>query len=81
MISADLVSLHRLPVHPWSSRTVFVSMNGICLHIHSKVLLDIKDLNGDVHRLHLLVSPDITKEVLLGYKILHELGVVPKDFP
>ena len=24
---------------------------------------------------------DITKEVLLGYKILSELGVVPKDFP
>ena len=81
LISANLESLHRLPIQPRSSWTVFVSVNGVRLHIHSKVLLDVKDLNGDVHRLHLLVSSDITKEVLLGYKILHELGIVLKDFP
>ena len=81
LISADLVSMHRLPIQPQSSRTVFISMNGVCLRIDGKVLLDVKDVNGNVHCLHLLVSPDITKEVLLGYKILCELGVVPKDFP
>ena len=78
LISTNLVSLHRLPVQPQSLWTVFISVNGVHLSIHGKVLLDV---NGNIHHLHLLISPDITKEVLLGYKILHELGVVPKDFP
>ena len=81
LISSDLVASHGFEVLERDEDTVYVTVNGQRLNVSGKVLAGVGLANGIEMELPLLVSPDIQQELLLGYKSLRLLGVVPETFP
>ena len=57
-------------------------MNGAVLRIEGVTFVTIKNLsNGIVKNTAAIISPDISKDIIIGYPQLKELGVIQENFP
>ena len=81
IISKDIVLLHGFEILEREDNTRYITVNGQRLNITGKVQATVTLDNGNEATVPLLVSPDVRREVLLGYKSLRLLDVISETFP
>ena len=81
MITSDLAQRKKINVN-YPQTPKFVAVNGVKLRINGLATITIKNLNNVVGKnFAVIVSPDVTEDILIGYPHLKELGVISKKFP
>ena len=84
MISSDLVKKHAIPKFFPTNLPDFQAVNGAKIRVDGCVQLKIRR-DGDPESANVIVyaiiSPDISREILLGYEALRNLEVIPPSFP
>ena len=82
LISEDLVNKLCIKYAPKSLRVVLLAANNSTITNlgYCKIWLKIKS-TGKLGFVKFIVTPDTSQEMILSYKSLVDLGLIPRDFP
>ena len=82
MIASNVAKKQKIPMNYNSNTPTFVAVNGVELQIEGTATIKVMNLNNGVEKkFAIIVSPDVSNDILLGYPHLKELGVISKKFP
>ena len=81
LISSDLAKQYRVPINPTADDFKLIAVNGSFLRVAGRVVATVSTLDGLSRKITFRISPDLTREVILGYRALKKLQIVQQNFP